>query len=388
MADVAPFRSDPLRHRCGWPTALPDDVADLGRSRSTACAISQRRRPDRSNHSEDEAGRLFQPWPRRASRPGRRAGRLGRRSGLRRAGRDRTPTRGSRRQGRATQQEPRCRTSGRRGLEGAGCASALRKGRARAYLPPTTARRPWWSPIVSRISLLVTPGSGGFPARALPSTFRRSPAPDRRRAPLLRDRARLRRGAGNAGERPDDGRARLDLDPGLEIFSDPPTFPRPRGGAAAGRGGLCNPRPPRSRTPRAASLHRGPSRSGIAVARPSRLSVSKASSMSSSSMGSSATRGSATRRISTRQRPGRRGEFDGALLARRASRMSSSARRRGEVNAGDDVLLRKLTSGVFIGMHRHHGGSLLGASRTSTASWRHSRPGPSGSRRSWHGEGR
>ena len=167
--------------------------------------------------SEDEAGAGARGVARTGSPRRGAAGGLGARAGVRRPGRDRTPALRDRRvaQGRAVRDRHGAaarahapRPEGRAAAPAAGDARparadlpALRRpGARRAARPRARPRGRGREAVADR-----------RPVRR--PRLRRQAAADRGRPPPLRDRGRLPRGGGHAGERADARRARLDERP-------------------------------------------------------------------------------------------------------------------------------------------------------------------------------
>ena len=154
---------------------------------------------------------------------------------------------------------------------------------ARADLPPVRGAGPVRGPRPAA-------GARGRRRTALASRgrrhrrrVRRPAAPDRRRPPSLRDRARLPRGGRNPGQRVHDGRARQPRGSRPHDLPDPPGLPRAAGGPARGRASATI-QSPRSRSS-AGSNVAGPLSSSTTGAR-SWPSTGPASSTCSSSTGS------------------------------------------------------------------------------------------------------
>ena len=346
MADVAPFRAIRYAHPSPAVTAPPYDVLDAGGARATTARATPQRRPP-------DAERLRGRGRRGCSGPGST-----------RAFSSRTTSRPSGRWPRTT--------SGRTGSRAAARASSPRS-RVEPYATGTVLphERTHAGPKEGRLRLLRAARAqlepifllyDGEPPVAVPDREPDLVAGDTRlwrlpgegvaeafadRQLLIADgHHRYETALAYAEEQgtPESARMMVVLvstsDPGLEIF---PTHRLFRGHEEAlPPAGVGDSAPPAAAVERLARLpYTGPTRSAIAVARPSRLSVSRASSTSSSSIGSSATRGSATRRISARRRPGRRRRVRRRVPAPRDAhrgRLRARPPRRGDA-AEDDVLL-------------------------------------------------
>ena len=246
MADVKPFRA--VRY------ALPTPAV---RARPTTCSTRSARTRYRArdphnvvhltlNDSEEEAGRLFHEWREDGvARARRRAGRLGGGAGLRRPGRHRAhAARGSSRRcgvepyetkSRAAARADACRPEGEPAPAPPRGASA-----ARADLPALRRRATRLRPVARPDLAAEGTRLWRIDGRGVAGVVRGPAAPDRRRAPPLRDRGRLRRRGRDAGERPMLVVLVSTSDPGLEIFPTHRVFaghddelPRRRGDSAS-----------------------------------------------------------------------------------------------------------------------------------------------------------
>ena len=351
-----PSRAIRYAHPTAEVTAPPYDVLtpelrdELPRARP-----AQRRPPD----PERLGGRGGPAVPGLArggrARPRRRAGRVGGRAGVRRPGRRRATPRGPRRlaAGRAVRDAGRCsRTSARtRGRRRAVCGCFGRRGRSSSRSSSsTTASRPSPCPIASPTSSTEGHEALAAPGRRRRRGVRRPAAADRRRPPPLRDGRRVRGRGGDARERADDGRARLDLRPRPRDLPHPPALPRPRARRCRPSASATR-RLPRRPSTRLAGLpydraHAVGYRRGVTfpvVGEPGELDVELVDRLvGHEGLGYTADLDEAVARVDS-------GEFDGAFLLR-ATRIEDvfERARRGEVMPQKTTyFFPKLTSGLL-----------------------------------------